>query len=109
MKSAREIREMMPICIKEQKRKEKIFSQLEEQIEAAAKKNEFSIMIWLSIGDLYKINDDLLELGYRLEDITGCRTIEEWENHAQKYITPEFRPQFDVDEHCYLFPYRIRW
>lgn len=109
MKSAKEIREVMPICIKAQERKRKILSQLEEQIEAAAKKDEFSIMIWLSIGDLYKINDDLCELGYRIEDITGCRTIYEWEDHAQKFLTPELRPQFDVDEHCYLFPYRIRW
>ena len=109
MKSAKEIREAMPICIKEQERKRKILSQLEERIEAAAKKNKCSIMIWLSIEDLYKITDDLLELGYRIEDITGCRTIDEWEDHAQKFLTPELRPQFDVDEHCYLFPYRIRW
>ena len=109
MKSAKEIRNSMPICIREQKRKEKILSQLEEEIEVAAKKDEFSIMIWLPIEDLYKINDDLLELGYTIEDITGCRTIDEWEARGRKFITPELRPKLDINEHCYLFPYRIRW
>lgn len=109
MKSAKEIRNSMPICIKEQERREKVLSQLAEQIEETAKKNEFSIMVWLSIEDLYKINDDLLELGYMIEDITGCRTIDEWETYGRKVITPELRPQFDIDEHCYLFPYRIKW
>jgi len=109
MKSAREIRNSMPIYIREQERKEKILSQLAEQIEEAAKKDEFSITVWLSIETLYKINDDLFELGYRIEDITGCRTIDEWEVRARKFLTPEFRPRLDIDEHCYLFPYRIRW
>lgn len=109
MKTAKEMREIMPICIEEQERKRKILFQLEQQIEVAAKKNEFSIMIWLSVEDLYKINDDLLELGYKIEDITGCRTIEEWETYGKKFSAPELRPQFNVFDHCYLFPYRIRW
>lgn len=109
MKSAKEIRSSMPIYIKEQERTEKVLSQLAEQIEEAAKKNEFSIMVWLSIEDLYKINDELLELGYIIEDITGCRTIDEWEAHGCKILTSELRPQFDIHEHCYLFPYRIKW
>ena len=107
MKSAEEMREIMPIYIETQERKRKILSQLEEEIETEAKKDNFSVIVWLSIEDLYKINNDLLELGYMIEDITGCRTIDEWKEC--KILTSEFRPQFDIHEHCYLFPYRISW